>query len=448
MATFDPDAYLSQKPFDPDAYLKTSSGTMGAEQPKKPTLLSEALGSIPAQFGFGAARGIGGIGATLGLQGEEGRKAVENALVGYGANPDSMAYGAGKLVSEIAATGGVGSALARGVSMIPSAASKVPSLIEALRTSGMSSGALGGVKGLLSRIGGGAATGGVTASAVGGLDDADTGAIMGGAMPVIGKILSTAGGFISPERLMQSALKPTPTQHKSGEAKTAIDTLLKYGINATQGGAEKLKSMVQGVDDEISNLIAGSGKTISKEKVLSTLGDVESKFANQVSPTSDIAAIQNVGADFARHPLINSSDIPIELAQKLKQGTYKIVDKKYGQLGSAEIEAQKGLARGLKEQIAEAMPAVAPLNAKQGELIKALKVTRNRAMMDDNRNPVGLAGLSQSPSQLAAMLADRSALLKSLAARGMNRITPEENNLVINALRQGAYRAAPVSLTD
>lgn len=188
MATFDPDAYLSQKPFDPDAYLKTSSGTMGAEQPKKPTLLSEALGSIPAQFGFGAARGIGGIGATLGLQGEEGRKAVENALVGYGANPDSMAYGAGKLGSEIAATGGVGSALARGASMIPSAASKVPSLIEALRTSGMSSGALGGVKGLLSRIGGGAATGGVTASAVGGLDDADTGAIMGGAMPVAGQI--------------------------------------------------------------------------------------------------------------------------------------------------------------------------------------------------------------------------------------------------------------------
>jgi hypothetical protein len=458
MATFDPDAYLAQKPFDPDGYLKTSPGSMVAAHPETPTkgwlrtnaeqLGREALDSIPAQFGFGSARGIGGIGATLGLQGEEGRKAVEKYLVGYGANPESLAYGAGKLGSEIGATGGVGSLLARGVSMIPNAASKVPALIEALRTSGMSSGALGGAKGLLARVGGGAATGATGAGVTGGIDEAGAGAVIGGAMPVAGKILSTVGGFISPERLMQSALKPTLAQQKSGEAKTAIDTLLKYGINATQGGAEKLKSMVRGVDDEISNLIAGSGKTVSKEKVLSTLGDVESKFANQVSPTSDIAAIQNVGADFARHPLIDSGDIPIELAQKLKQGTYKIVDKKYGQLGSAEIEAQKGLARGLKEQMAEAVPAVAPLNAKQSELIKALKVTGRRAMMDDNRNPVGLAGLSQSPSQLAAMLADRSALLKSLAARGMNRITPEEGNLVINALRQGAYRGAPVSLTD
>jgi hypothetical protein len=123
-----------------DGLSQLSGARPQKPQPKTPTLLSEALGSIPAQFGFGAARGIGGIGATLGLQGEEGRKTVEKTLVGYGANPESLAYGAGKLGSEIGATGGVGSLLARGVSMIPNAASKVPALIEALRTAGMSTG--------------------------------------------------------------------------------------------------------------------------------------------------------------------------------------------------------------------------------------------------------------------------------------------------------------------
>jgi hypothetical protein len=125
-----------------------------------------------------------------------------------------------------------------------------------------------------------------------------------------------------------------------------------------------------------------------------------------------------------------------------------VLEKKYGQLGSAETEAQKSLARGLKDAIAEAVPEVAPLNAKQSELIKALKVTGRRAMMDDNRNPVGIAGLSTNPSQLAAMLADRSALLKSLAARGANAMRPEENNALIEALRQGVYRSAPVMAAD
>jgi hypothetical protein len=159
--------------------------------------------------------------------------------------------------------------------------------------------------------------------------------------------------------------------------------------------------------------------------------------------TEEAAAEKALSELVAKGPTMSVQD-----AQRLKQGTYKVLEKKYGQLGSAETEAQKALARGLKEAIAEAVPEVGPLNAKQSELIKALKVTGRRAMMDDNRNPVGIAGLSGSPSQLAAMLADRSALLKSLAARGANAMRPEENNALIEALRQGAYRSAPVMAAD
>lgn len=361
-----------------------------------------------------------------------------------------MTVGGGRLAGEVIGTLPVGGALAKGVGMAAKgvgAAKYASPLVEALRTGGMSAGAQTGAKALATRVAGGAATGGASAALLN-PEEAGTGAMIGGAIPVAGAVLTGAKKMISPERLMQSALKPTLAQQQSGEAKAAVDTLLKYGINATQGGADKLRSMVSGVDDEISNLISGSGKTVSKENVLAALGDVQSKFINQVSPTSDIAAIQNVGADFAQHPLVSSRDIPVELAQKLKQGTYKVLDKKYGQLGSAETEAQKGLARGLKEQIALAVPEVSPLNAKQSELIKALKVTSRRAMMDDNRNPVGIAGLSTSPSQLAAMLADRSALLKSLAARGVKAVTPEENNALINALREGVYRVSPVASVD
>ena len=404
-----------------------------------------------------SAIGADGVGQAL-IEDAAKRKASEQAMIEPYKQQHPMLTGAGEFGGEVIGTLPVGGALAKGVGMAAKGvgASKAASpLVNALRTGGMSTGEVAapllskaGAAQLATRVAGGAATGGASGALVSGdMEGGATGAMVGGGIPILGKTLSLAGKVISPEKLMQSALKPTLAQQKSGEAKAAIDTLLKYGINATQGGADKLKSMVSGVDDEISNLIAGSGKTVSKDKVLAALDDVQSRFTNQVSPTADIAAIQNVGADFAQHPLVSAGDIPIELAQKLKQGTYKVLEKKYGQIGTAETEAQKGLARGLKEQIAEAIPEVSPLNAKQSELIKALKVTSRRAMMDENRNPVGIAGLSASAPQLVGMLADRSALLKSLAARGIKAITPEENNALINALRQGVYRGSPVALS-
>jgi hypothetical protein len=207
--------------------------------------------------------------------------------------------------------------------------------------------------------------------------------------------------------------------------------------------------MSDDVDQEISDLIKNSGKTVPKQDVLNALQDVEKRFATQVSPTSDIAAIQNVGADFAQHPMIQGQDIPIELAQDLKKGTYRLLEKKYGQLGSAETEAQKGLARGLKEGIATQVPEVAPLNAKQSDLITTMKVAGRRAMMDENKNPIGLAGLASNPLGFAAMMADKSALVKSLAARGINAMTPEgKKMMLIEGLREGIYKGAPVAPAD
>lgn len=142
--------------------------------------------------------------------------------------------------------------------------------------------------------------------------------------------------------------------------------------------------------------------------------------------------------------------LPIQLAQQLKQGTYKVVDKKYGQLGNAETEAQKALARGLKEGVAEAAPEVAKLNAKESDLINTLKVTERRALMDANKNPMGLALLAHNPASWAAFMADKSALFKSLAARTLNKmsqpnklsdslraLTPEQTRLMLLSNQAG-----------
>jgi len=225
------------------------------------------------------------------------------------------------------------------------------------------------------------------------------------------------------ESMMQRALKPTIAQLRSGQAKTAIDTLLKYGINPTKGGVEILKEKIGNINEDISNALEQSHGTVSKQNVLARIGDVYDKFRQQVAPTSDINAIQNVTQDFLNSNVGQGAmdTIPVQLAQKLKQGTYKVLAGKYGEAGSAATEAQKALARGLKEEIAAEIPQVAQLNKEESKLIDTLNVTERRALMDLNKNPAGLSLLTSNPAKFAAFLADKSALFKSLLARALNK---------------------------
>ena len=62
---------------------------------------------------------------------------------------------------------------------------------------------------------------------------------------------------------------------------------------------------------------------------------------------------------------------------------------------------------------------MASLNARQSELINALNVTERRALMDLNKNPMSLSLLAPNKAALAAFLADKSALFKSLLARSL-----------------------------
>lgn len=220
---------------------------------------------------------------------------------------------------------------------------------------------------------------------------------------------------------MQSALKPPIGELKSGKAQKAIDTLLDQGINVTRGGAQTMRERVDVLNNSIENLITNSTANIDKRAVVSRLRDPLKKFANQVNSTDDIAAIQKSWDQFMNNPILKGNDIPVQVAQTMKQGTYRSLgDKAYGELKGADIEAQKALARGLKEEIAKAVPEVRPLNAEESKLLNSLSLVERRVMMEANKNPVGLGWLTANPVHFAAWMGDRSGLFKSLVARMVN----------------------------
>ncbi len=382
---------------------------------------------------------------------EERRQGIVDGLRSMGADADSAMYKVGDVGAQIAGTAGVGGLLAK----VAGAMGSAPTVVNALRTSGMTTGvpqasifSMPGATNALTRAAGGAITGGTAAGLID-PDSATTGAAVGAALPLAGASLSTlkSARKTAAETLMQSAIKPTIAQRKSGDADIAIKTLLENGINPTKGGVNKLRELIGDLDDQIADRISNSTATISKQKVIDGLYSTVAKFKKQVSPTSDLNAIQGAADDFAAHPSISGDAIPVQLAQELKQGTYKVLSKKYGQIGSADTEAQKGLARGLKEGVADAVPGIAGLNAKESQLITTLGVAERRALLELNKNPMGLSLLSGSPGAWAAFMADRSALFKSLAARMVNPGSGS-GNAITNVASKSAYKLAPVAAAE
>ena len=404
----------------------------------EPMTIMEGLG----EAAMGGIKGASRIGATamypldkLGITGRtpEQREASIDQFMGEKADPNSLLFKGSDIAAQIAGTSGVGGLFGKAASKVPAAAKYA----ELLSSGGFKLGAAdtgSKLANALLRGGSGALQGGA-ATAMVSPEDAGTGALIGGATPLAVQGAAKVGQAIGSglrsgsESMMQSALKPTIEQLRTGKAETAIKTLLDEGINPTAAGVEKLQGRVGDINSQIDNLIQSSSGTVDKNKVIGTMSDTIKRFANQVSPKSDLGSIERVIDDFIAHPTATGNDIPVQLAQELKKGTYRVLkDKAYGQLGSAEIEAQKALARGLKEGISKAVPEVAGLNAQEAKLLTTLKVAERRALMDANKNPMGLALLASHPGTWAAFMADRSAAFKGLAARLANNASKAANS--------------------
>lgn len=249
--------------------------------------------------------------------------------------------------------------------------------------------------------------------------------------------------------VMQSALKPNQAELRTGKGQQAVQTLLDEGLNVSDAGVNALRERVTDINSKIATAIDGSPAVVNKRLVASRLQDALDKFEKQVTPTSDLAAIQKAHDEFMNHPMLDkitpaktvetgvldasgkpitrvipasgSENIPVKTAQEIKQGTYKSLGgKAYGELKGAEIEAQKVLARSLKEEIAAAVPEVQPLNAAESKLLNALSVTERRVLVSANNNPDGLAWLTTDPAKFAGFMASRTNMFKSIVARMLN----------------------------
>ncbi len=202
----------------------------------------------------------------------------------------------------------------------------------------------------------------------------------------------------TPEAAYESALKPSTTLSQAERA-NVVDTGLQNSLPVSKAGVQKLNDLIDDFNQKISDTLqnAPPNRSINPQTVAQNLTDVRNKFANQVNPTSDLNAIDASGQEFLQHqqqlgmqrPSLAANLTPQE-AQAMKQGTYRVLAGKYGEQGSAAVEAQKALARGLKEEIATQFPEIGNLNAAESKLLDLQPVLERAVARNANHQFIGI----------------------------------------------------------
>ena len=222
-------------------------------------------------------------------------------------------------------------------------------------------------------------------------------------------------------KLMQNSVKPSSTLPPK-KVNEALGTMLSEGIYPTQSGMQKASAIAGKLDDQVDAALAGSNANVGVAAIGSRLREPFEQAKTQVNPAADMAAVRKAWDDFVNSPLIKGkTEIPAQLAHEIKKGTYASIAKKsFNEVGTASTEAQKALARGAREEVAKAVPEVVDPLARQAAMMNVKEVAGTRALIEANKNPLGLAALRMdNPLSAATFMADRWAALKAFLALQM-----------------------------
>lgn len=239
-------------------------------------------------------------------------------------------------------------------------------------------------------------------------------------IPTVGRVALLGK---TPEAAYESALKPS-TVMSPAERSSVVQTALKNEIPISSDGLQKLGDRIDELNQAIKNEISSDPtRPIDPNKVATRADAAKAKFYNQVNAQPDLNAIEASRQQFlaeqgakpgtpsipprptglldAQGNPIMSSGIPAKPptpappmnaadSQTMKQGTYRVLRGKFGEQGSASVEAQKALARGLKEEIATQFPEIGKLNATESKLLDLQPVLERAVNRISNHQAIGI----------------------------------------------------------
>lgn len=297
------------------------------------------------------------------------------------------------------------------------------------------------------------------------------------ALPMIG-----AGAAAVAPKIMRSALGQVSAdvlkRYKTTTQEIA-NTLMENGANVTKRGLDKLQVALDISDDQLDKIIKGLKGTIDPKKVAARTTETAKKFGEQVNPKEDLDLIEQKTKEFMAHPVHGQQvitgvtqqstgivdprtgtpimkSVPVYAqqtgplsaaeAQSMKRGTYQQLKGKYTKLGSAGVETEKALARGLREEIetlahSQGIHDVEAINKNEAKLMAALEATGERLAkmekpLDAGSIQYAVRWAARHPlSALAAVAKLEGAPIRSIVARTLSSEAPsvQAGSLMIRA---------------
>jgi uncharacterized membrane protein len=223
------------------------------------------------------------------------------------------------------------------------------------------------------------------------------------------------------DKLMRSALKVPTAPKEAANAEKAIRAAIREQILPNKKGAEKTQNLIDEldttgdamVDSHVAAMnqpgIIPNGATpppaaeISLLRSLRYIDEVRDRAKKNMNPTAPLAAVDKVTDDLVQN---HGNKVPLDFAHAMKKETASKA--KYGERGSYENEALKAGVRGLKEEIALAVPGLDKVLAREADLIK-LRPILERAISREGNKQLGDFTTPQYGTSGAVLTGNRTA---------------------------------------
>lgn len=288
-----------------------------------PTLSSLVTGQAPGEA------------ARIRAMNQAGKAEFEAAKEATG---NRLAPEVGRVGGQVLATSWIPGAFAKGAQFLRAPAS----LVEALRTAGMSSGGLKGAQGLATRVGAGAVTGGAMAGAAN-PEDADTGALIGGALPivapVIGKGLELGRRFIGQTTgVGDEALRQAFVSGKAGGAQSEAFKNAMRGESSIDDVLTSAKQNIQAMGAQRQQAYRAGMANIKADKTVLDMSEIAKSADDALGMTMFKGQVKNPAA-----------------AEKLQQVRNEVM--KWRTLDPAEYHTPEGL-DALKQKVGDILESI------------------------------------------------------------------------------------------
>lgn len=253
-----------------------------------------------------------------------------------------------------------------------------------------------------------------------------------------------------PATLWKNVLDRTPTSIAKNPAleSQVADAGLMGTRNQILSQAQK---NIQSIEVTLDDILSSQTQKVSGSNIAGYLDDLKKSYSVIPGETASVDTISKIQEEMAA-----KGDLSLVEANGLKREIYKLISKSYGK-GTLEIpaktEAQKGVARGIKEEIEKLVPEVKDLNARQGiflQVDKALQRVKNKKPAGVLGSGVGMydlllggfGGLAKGgPAGLALVgtkHAADSAIVRTGAAKLiklLNDVSPTKKALIYSTLK-------------